>query len=151
MKDPKSSFPHRRAFLASVLGAAGSSAVLPSLLAAEKENVGGRGSSNRGLRITKLETMMIQPRWLFLKVHTDAGIVGMGEPILEGRPQTCAAAVKEIADSSAKHGALLPNCHLPGQNPAWTHSEYEAVWCCTRNNKSDTSQQPVVGNSFKSP
>ena len=39
---------------------------------------------------------MVKPRWLFLKVHTNAGIVGLGEPILEGRALTCQAAVKEI-------------------------------------------------------
>ena len=30
------------------------------------------------LRITKLETLLVKPRWLFLKVHTNAGIVGLG-------------------------------------------------------------------------
>ena len=49
------------------------------------------------LRITKLETFLVKPRWLFLKVHTDAGIIGLGEPIVEGRAKTCAAAVDEIA------------------------------------------------------
>lgn len=39
----------------------------------------------------------MKPRWLFLKVHTDAGIVGLGEPVLEGRAKTCAMAVEEIA------------------------------------------------------
>src|SRR6266571_329608 len=49
------------------------------------------------LKITKVETFLVKPRWLFLKIHTDAGIVGLGEPILEGRAKTCAAAVDEIA------------------------------------------------------
>ena len=49
------------------------------------------------IRITKLETYLVQPRWLFLEVHTDEGIVGLGEPILEGRAKTCAAAIDEIA------------------------------------------------------
>jgi galactonate dehydratase len=49
------------------------------------------------LRITKLETMLVKPRWLFLKLHTDEGIVGWGEPITEGRAKTCAAAVAEVA------------------------------------------------------
>jgi galactonate dehydratase len=49
------------------------------------------------LRITKLETFLVKPRWLFLKIHTDAGIVGLGEPIVEGRAKTCAAAIEEIA------------------------------------------------------
>jgi galactonate dehydratase len=48
------------------------------------------------LKITKLETFLVKPRWLFLKIHTNAGIVGLGEPITEGRALTCAEAVKEI-------------------------------------------------------
>jgi galactonate dehydratase len=48
------------------------------------------------LKITKLETFLVKPRWLFLKLHTDEGIVGLGEPILEGRALTCQTAVKEL-------------------------------------------------------
>ena len=48
------------------------------------------------MKITKLETFLVKPRWLFLKMHTDEGIVGLGEPILEGRALTCATAVKEL-------------------------------------------------------
>ena len=48
------------------------------------------------MRITKLETFHVRPRWLFLKVHTDAGIVGLGEPILESRAKTVEAAVHEL-------------------------------------------------------
>ncbi len=55
------------------------------------ERFGGR------ILITKLETRLVLPRWLFLEIHTDEGIVGLGEPILEGRARTCAAAVEEIA------------------------------------------------------
>jgi len=49
------------------------------------------------LRITKLETFLVKPRYLFLKIHTDEGIIGLGEPILEGRAKTCATAVEELA------------------------------------------------------
>lgn len=48
------------------------------------------------MKITKLETFHVKPRWLFLKVHTDAGIVGVGEPIVEGRALTVEAAVREM-------------------------------------------------------
>ncbi len=48
------------------------------------------------MKITKLETLLIKPRWLFLKIHTDEGLVGLGEPILEGRAKTCATAVAEL-------------------------------------------------------
>ena len=48
------------------------------------------------MKITKLETFLVKPRWLFLKIHTDEGLVGLGEPILEGRALTCAQAVAEL-------------------------------------------------------
>jgi len=48
------------------------------------------------MKITKLETMHVAPRWLFLKMHTDEGLVGYGEPILEGRAKTVEMAVREL-------------------------------------------------------
>ena len=48
------------------------------------------------MRITKLETFLVKPRWLFLKMHTDEGLVGLGEPMLEGRAHTVAQAVEEL-------------------------------------------------------
>lgn len=48
------------------------------------------------MKITRLETLHVRPRWLFLKIHTDEGIVGLGEPTLEGRAQTVETAVHEI-------------------------------------------------------
>src|SRR6188508_2586088 len=42
------------------------------------------------LKITKVETIFVKPRWLFLKIHTNAGITGLGEPIVEGRAKTVA-------------------------------------------------------------
>src|SRR5262249_54870019 len=62
----------------------------------EKTKQEGPIAARDPLKITKLESRLIKPRWLFLKVHTNAGIVGLGEPILEGRALTCAQAVKEI-------------------------------------------------------
>jgi galactonate dehydratase len=48
------------------------------------------------MRITKLETKLVKPRWLFLKIHTDEGLIGLGEPIVEGRALTVAQAVAEL-------------------------------------------------------
>jgi len=48
------------------------------------------------MKITRLETFTVKPRSLFLKVHTDEGLVGLGEPILEGRALTVAQAVREL-------------------------------------------------------
>lgn len=50
------------------------------------------------MRITKLETIFVKPRWLFLKIHTDEGLVGYGEPVVEGRARTVAAAVHEMEE-----------------------------------------------------
>ncbi|AVS85412.1 galactonate dehydratase [Paracidovorax avenae] len=50
------------------------------------------------MKITRLTTFLVPPRWCFLKIETDEGIDGWGEPVLEGRAQTVAAAVEELAD-----------------------------------------------------
>ncbi|MEW6750734.1 MAG: galactonate dehydratase [Candidatus Latescibacterota bacterium] len=48
------------------------------------------------MKITRVETFLVKPRYLFLKLHTDEGLVGLGEPILEGRALTVAQAVAEL-------------------------------------------------------
>jgi galactonate dehydratase len=68
------------------------------------------------LKITRLETFLVKPRWLFLKVHTNAGIVGLGEPVLEGRARTCAAAVEEIAP------------YLVGKDPRQVVHHWQAIY-----------------------
>ncbi|GAA1936352.1 galactonate dehydratase [Kitasatospora viridis] len=50
------------------------------------------------MRITSLETFLVAPRWLFLKVGTDEGVTGWGEPVVEGRAATVRTAVHELAD-----------------------------------------------------
>ena len=50
------------------------------------------------MKITKLTTFIVPPRWCFLKMETDEGIVGWGEPVVEGRAHTVAAMVDELAD-----------------------------------------------------
>lgn len=50
------------------------------------------------MKITKISTFIVPPRWCFLKIETDEGIVGWGEPIVEGRAHSVAAAVEELAD-----------------------------------------------------
>jgi galactonate dehydratase len=51
-----------------------------------------------GMKIAKLDLFTVPPRWLFLKVTTDDGLVGWGEPVVEGRAHTVAAAVDELSD-----------------------------------------------------
>ncbi|MDX2179162.1 MAG: galactonate dehydratase [Bryobacteraceae bacterium] len=69
-----------------------------------------------GLKITRLETFLVKPRWLFLKIHTNAGIVGYGEPITEGRALTCATAVKETEP------------YLIGKDPRAIQHHWQAIY-----------------------
>ncbi len=68
------------------------------------------------IKVTRLETFLVQPRWLFLKVHTNAGIVGLGEPVVEGRAETVAAAVHEIEP------------YLVGKDPRQVVHHWQAIY-----------------------
>ncbi len=57
------------------------------------------------MKITRLTLYPVPPRWLFLRVDTDEGLIGWGEPVVEGRAATVAAAVEEMSD------------YLVGQDP----------------------------------
>ena len=48
--------------------------------------------------IETLELFAVPPRWLLLKITTNSGITGWGEPIVEGRSETVRAAVGELSD-----------------------------------------------------
>jgi len=50
------------------------------------------------MKITSVQTFLVPPRWLFLKIDTDEGISGWGEPVLEGRAATLATLVDEMSD-----------------------------------------------------
>jgi galactonate dehydratase len=49
------------------------------------------------MKIKSIELYKVPPRWLFLKVMTDDGLVGWGEPVVEGRADTVKAAVEELS------------------------------------------------------
>ncbi|MBK8513098.1 MAG: galactonate dehydratase [Saprospiraceae bacterium] len=68
------------------------------------------------IKITKLETFLVKPRWIFLKIHTDAGVVGLGEPLLEGRALTIQAAIKEIEP------------YLIGKDPRHVVHHWQAIY-----------------------
>jgi galactonate dehydratase len=63
------------------------------------------------MKITKLTTFIVPPRWCFVKVETDEGITGWGEPVVEGRAHTVAAAVEELADYLVGKDASLIEDH----------------------------------------
>lgn len=106
----------RRSAVASLFAGASASLTLglPSMEAQKGKDAPVSPKDN--LKITKLETFLVKPRWLFLKVHTDAGIVGLGEPITEGRALTCATAVKEIEP------------YLIGKDPRQVVHHWQAIY-----------------------
>ncbi len=58
-----------------------------------------------GLSIKKVELFKVPPRWLFLKLTTQNGLEGWGEPVVEGRADTVAAAINEIKPMLIGHPA----------------------------------------------
>jgi galactonate dehydratase len=68
------------------------------------------------MQITKLTTYRIPPRWMLLKIETDAGITGWGEPVIEGRARTVETAVQEFA----------PN--LIGKDPARINDLWQEMY-----------------------
>ena len=108
---------NRRSILAGTFAVVAGSAFSRAEDAVE-DRVGKAGpiASKDPLKITRLETLLVRPRWLFLKVHTNAGIVGLGEPILEGRALTCAEAVKEIEP------------YLIGKDPRQVVHHWQAIY-----------------------
>jgi galactonate dehydratase len=68
------------------------------------------------MKIIKLETIHVKPRWLFLKIHTDEGLTGLGEPVVEGRARTVETAVQEIGR------------YLVGQDPRRIEHHWQAIY-----------------------
>jgi galactonate dehydratase len=51
------------------------------------------------MKISKYELFLVPPRWLFLKIETDEGITGWGEPVIEGKDATVKTAVDELMEN----------------------------------------------------
>lgn len=50
------------------------------------------------MKIKSYELFQVPPRWLFLKIETDEGIIGWGEPVIEGKAATVKTAVDELME-----------------------------------------------------
>ncbi len=68
------------------------------------------------MRITKLTTYRVPPRWMFLKIETDEGVVGWGEPVIEGRARTVEAAVHELSE------------YVVGQDPSRINDLWQVMY-----------------------
>jgi galactonate dehydratase len=68
------------------------------------------------MKITKLTLYRVPPRWMFLKIETDEGITGWGEPVIEGRARTVEAAVQELSE------------YLVGQDPLRINDLWQVMY-----------------------
>ncbi len=62
-------------------------------------------------RISRVETFLVAPRWLFVRIETESGIVGWGEATCEGRSETVRTAVSQLAEVLLGKDALRIEDH----------------------------------------
>ena len=72
--------------------------------------------AHKELKITRLELLMVKPRFMFLKMHTNQDIVGYGEPILEGQTHAVVRAVRAMEN------------YLLGKDPRRIEHHWQALY-----------------------
>jgi galactonate dehydratase len=113
----------RRRFLcraAAALGACGLGSSLAHIEAFAQEAAAANVSRavigpREPLKITKLETFIHKNSWVFVKITTDAGIVGWGE-MLKDKSKACAAEAQEMA------------AYLVGKDPRPITQHWQAIY-----------------------
>jgi galactonate dehydratase len=113
----------RRRFLGRAVAAVGSCSVVAALsqLDAFSQQAAADNASKAvvparsPLKITKLETFIHKNSWVFVKISTDAGIVGWGE-MLKDKSKACAAEAMEMAS------------YLVGQDPRPITKHWQAIY-----------------------
>ncbi len=82
-------------------------------IAATKPDPGPIDPSDN-IKVTKLETFVLKNSWVFVKISTDAGIVGWGE-MLKDDAKACAAGALEVGD------------YLIGKDPRPVVNHWQAI------------------------
>jgi len=72
-------------------------------------------SSRESIKITKIETFVLRNSWVFVKISTNAGIVGWGE-MLKDNSKMCAAGAKELES------------YLVGKDPRRVVHHWQAIY-----------------------
>src|ERR1035438_10346849 len=103
---------NRRSLLRSAL-AAGTMFGLDALFTTERTSAAAVGPNDK-IKVTKIETFVLKNSWVFVKISTDAGIVGWGE-MLKDDAKACAA------------GALEVGRYLVGQDPNRVVFHWQAI------------------------
>lgn len=102
----------RRSWLRGLLGPAALLG-LDASFAAQRTNAAAIGP-NDPIKVTKIESFVLRNSWVFVKISTDAGIVGWGE-MLKDDAKACAA------------GALEVGHYLIGQDPRRVVHHWQAI------------------------
>lgn len=68
------------------------------------------------MKVTKLTTYRLPPRWMFLKIETDEGVTGWGEPVIEGRARSVETAVNELSE------------YVVGKDPSRINDIWQAMY-----------------------
>ncbi len=68
------------------------------------------------MHITAYKCFIVPPRWVFLKVETNEGLIGWGEPSLEGKAQTVKTATEEYMET------------LIGKNPLEIERHWQDIY-----------------------
>ena len=75
------------------------------------------GESDAVTRIEDYELYSGPPRWLFLRIETSDGLVGWGEPVVEGRAKTVRSAVEELFET-----------YLLGEDPTRIEDHWQRMY-----------------------
>jgi galactonate dehydratase len=102
----------RRSLLRGLIGS-GALLGLDSVFTTEPANAAAVGP-NDNIKVTKVETFVLKNSWVFVKVSTDAGVVGWGE-MLKDDAKACAAGALEVGD------------YLVGQDPCRVVFHWQAI------------------------
>jgi galactonate dehydratase len=102
----------RRSLLRAALGT-GTLYGIDALFTTERTSAAAVGP-NDNIKVTKIEAFVLKNSWVFVKISTDAGIVGWGE-MLKDDAKACAA------------GALEVGRYLVGQDPNRVVYHWEAI------------------------
>ncbi len=70
------------------------------------------------MKIKKINTYLVRPRWCMVEVVTDDGLVGWGEAVIEGKASTVAACVKEMEE------------YLIGKDPSKIQDIWNMLYRC---------------------
>jgi galactonate dehydratase len=103
---------NRRSLLRGLTGA-GALFALDSMFTAQRTDAAAVGP-NDNIKVTKIETFVLKNSWVFVKISTDAGIVGWGE-MLKDDAKACAAGAMEVGD------------YLIGQDPCRVVFHWQAI------------------------